>query len=74
MAEYSDELKKLAAIAADLSLPAELRIRSVKQLGNIGTQEALIVLLSVAANENLDPKERDFALKQARKIIKLARR
>ena len=73
MAEHPDELKKLATIATDLELSAELRIKAMEMLGNIGTHEALLVLLELAANEELIRDERDFALKQAREIIKLAR-
>lgn len=70
MSEKSEELKKLAAIAGDMKLPAELRTKAVEQLGNIGTHEALLTLLQLAANEGLLTKERDLALKQAREIIK----
>jgi hypothetical protein len=70
MSEKSDELKKLAAIAADMKLPAELRTKAIEQLGNIATHEALLALLDLAANEGLITKERDLALKQAREIIK----
>jgi len=70
MSEKPDELKKLAAIAADMQLPAELRTKAVEQLGNIATHEALLVLLDLAANEGLITKERDLALKQAREVIK----
>ena len=70
MSEQPEELKKLAAIAADMKLPAELRTKATEQLGNIATHEALLALLDLAANEGLITKERDFALKQAREIIK----
>ena len=70
MAEKPDELKKLIAIAADLQLAADLRINAIKQLGKIGTHEALLSLLELAGNEHLIRKERDLALKQARGIIK----
>ena len=70
MSEKSDELKKLAAIAADMTLPADLRVKAIEQLGNISTHEALLVLLELAANEGLITKERDLALKKAREIIK----
>ncbi len=73
MAERPEELKKLAAIATDLELSAELRIKAMEMLGNIGTHEALLALLELAANEELIRDERDFALKQAREIIKSAR-
>ena len=68
--EKPEELKKLAAIAADLKLPAKMRIDAIEQLGEIATHESLLVLLDLAANEGLFTKERDFALKQAREIIK----
>jgi len=70
MAEKPDELKKLIAIATDLQLAADLRSNAIKQLGKIGTHEALLALLELAGNEHLIRKERDFALKQAREIIK----
>jgi len=73
MAERPEELKKLATIATDLELSAELRIKAMEMLGNIGTHEALLALLELAANEELIRDERDFALKQAREIIKSAR-
>ena len=68
--EKPEELKKLAAIAADLKLPADLRTKAIDQLGIISTHEALLVLLDLAANEGLFTKERDLALKKAREVIK----
>jgi len=73
MSERPNELKKLAAIATDLELPNELRIKATEQLGNIGTREALLALLDLAANEKLVREERELALKQAREIIKSGR-
>ena len=70
MSEQPEELKKLAAIAADMKLPAELRTKAIEQLGNIATHEALLAVLDLAANEGLITKERDLALKQARAVIK----
>ncbi len=70
MAEQPEELKKLAAITTDLEFTAELRIKAIEQIGNIGSHEALLALLDVVANEKLTAKERDLALEQARKIIK----
>ena len=70
MAERPDELKKLATIATDLEYPAKLRMDALKELGRIGTHEALLVLLELVANEKLIRKERELALKQAREIIK----
>jgi len=69
MSERPNELKKLAAIAADLELSAELRIKAIKSVGRMGTYEALLVLLDIGGNEKLIRKERSLALKQARKII-----
>ena len=73
MSEHSNELKKLATIATDLELPAELRIRAIESLGRIGTHEALLTLLELAGNDGLISKERELALKQAREIIKSGR-
>ena len=70
MPEQAEELKKLAAIAADMQLPGELRSKAVEQLGNMASHEALLALLELAANEKLIKGERDLALKQARGIIK----
>ena len=70
MAEYTNELKKLTAIATDLEISSELRIKATEQIGRIGTHKALLVLLELAATEKLIRKEREFALKQAREIIK----
>jgi len=70
MPEHENELKKLANIALDLELPAELRTKAVEQLGKIGTHAALLVLLGLVANEDLVREEREFALKQAREIIR----
>jgi len=73
MAEQPDELKKLATIATDLEISSELRIKAVEQISRIGTHEALLVLLELAANEKLTRKERELAVKQAREIIKSGR-
>ncbi len=70
MAELPDELKKLADIATDLEFPSKLRIDAIDQLGNIGSHEALLTLLNLAANDRLAAKERDIALKQARRIVR----
>ncbi len=70
MSERPDELKKLAEIAADMKLPAEIRKKAIEQLGVISTHDALLALLDIAANESLIAKERDLALKQAREVIK----
>jgi len=73
MSEQSNELKKLATIATDLELSAELRIKAIESVGRIGTHEALLVLLEMAARDDLITKERELALKQAREIIKSGR-
>lgn len=71
--QMSDELRKLADIAGDLGLLVDLRIKATELLGNIGTHEALLVLLELAGNDNLPVKERDLALKKSREIIKSGR-
>ena len=70
MSEKPDELKKLSEIAADMKLPADIRIKAIEQMGVIATHDSLLALLDIAANENLVTKERDLALKQARGVIK----
>jgi len=70
MAEQPNELKKLSTIATDLELSAALRTKAIELLGNIGTHDALLALLDLAANEKLIKEERDIAIKHAREIIK----
>ena len=70
MAEQPEDLKKLVAVATDLGLSAELRTKAVKLIGNIGTHDALLALLDLAANEKLTKGERERALKHAREIVK----
>ncbi len=72
MAERPDELKKLVAVATDLTLSVELRTKAIKLIGNIGSHEALLALLNLAANEKLTKKERELTLKHAKGIIKSA--
>ena len=73
MAEQSNELKKLATIAADLGLSAELRIKSIELIGSIGTHDALLILLDLAANREFVKEERDIALQRASEIVKSGR-
>lgn len=70
MAEKPDEVKRLLAIAGDTELTSEVRIKAVDAIGKIGTHEALLALLDLAARETLIKGERDRALKHARKIVK----
>ncbi len=70
MAERTNELNKLVTIATDLQLAAALRTKAIEQLGSLGTHEALLALLDLAANTGLIRSERELALKQAREIIK----
>ena len=70
MTEQLNESKKLVAIATDLKLSAGLRTTAIESLGNIGTHDALLALLELAANEKLLKGERELALKQARGIIR----
>ncbi len=67
------ELQMLITIATDMALINKLRIQAIKSIGHIGTREALLALLDLAANENLNSGERDLALKQARGIISQGR-
>ena len=70
MSERPNEVQKLSDIAADRDLPADLRAKAMEQLGNIGTHEALLALLSIIANQDLASEEREAALQEAREIIR----
>ena len=70
MAEESNRLQKLVAIATDLKISSELRAQAITQLGGIGTHAALVALLDMVANEALTWEERMFALNQAEKVLK----
>ena len=70
MAEKPNELTKLVNLATDLQMEAKLRISAIEQLGSLGTHDALLALLELAANTGLIRAERELALKQAREIIK----
>jgi len=73
MAEQPDELKRLVDVATDMVLSAKLRTSSIELIGKIGTHEALLALLELAAHEQLTRGERELALKQARNIIRAGR-
>lgn len=66
----ASELSKLTAIATDMDLAGKLRQNAIESMGHIGTHDALLALLQLAANENLNAGERKLALKQADKLIK----
>jgi hypothetical protein len=68
--QVSGEIQKLCAIATDLDLVPKIRTQAIESISNIGTHEALLALLGLAANDKLPVNERDLALKQARNIIK----
>jgi len=70
MSERQDEMKKLTAIATDMGLAAELRIKAIDLLGRNTTREALLILLDLGANEQLYREERELALKHAIEIVK----
>lgn len=74
MPDQPTELRKLASIAADLELDADMRIKAQGMIGRMGTHEALLALLELAANEQLAVTERDLALKQARELIRSGHR
>lgn len=66
----TEELRKLAQIATDTQLSSKMRDQAISQLGELGSHEALLVLLNLAANDRLTRDTRDLALKKARDIIK----
>jgi hypothetical protein len=69
----TDELRKLASIATDMQMTGKMRSHAVDQLGEIGSHEALLVLLNLAANDKLNSDERVLALKRAQEIVKKGR-
>ena len=71
--EKLDELKKLANIATDMELSIEMRNKAIDMLRNVGTHEALLVLLNLVANDKLNVPERERALKRAKNILKSGR-
>jgi hypothetical protein len=66
----NEELKKLSGIATDMQLDAKLRTQAIELIANLGNHEALLALLSLAANTQLSVNERDLALKRSRDIVK----
>ena len=69
----TEELRKLANIATDMQLDSKMRTQAIKQLRDIGSHEALLIMLNLAANDKLNVEERDLALKKAREIVKKSR-
>jgi hypothetical protein len=65
-----DELKKMTNIATDLGLSEKMRTQAINGLGEMGSHEALVALLNLAANERLHIPERELALKKAKDIVK----
>ena len=74
MPDQPPELKKLASIAADMELDSDMRVKAIETIGRIGTRDALLVLLDLAANEDLTIESRDLSLKLSREIVKSGRR
>ena len=66
----SDEIRKLATIATDMQLAPKLRTQAIELIGSISNHQALLALLALAANTNLNISERDLALKKARDVVK----
>ena len=73
MIEQPNELKKLAAIAGDLGLSSDLRIKSIELIGDIGTHDAFLALLDLVASQKLVKEERELVLKHTREIPKSGR-
>jgi hypothetical protein len=69
----SDELRKLGDIAVDMDLNNKMRAQAIARLGEVGSHEALLVLLNIAANDKLGIDDRDLALKHAREIVRKGR-
>ncbi len=69
----TEELRKLAGIATDMQMAGKMRTQAIKQLGEMASHEALLVLLNLAANDKLNIDERELALKRAREIVRKGR-
>jgi len=65
-----EEVEKLKKLAMNKNLLVSQRIVAIELLGDIGTREAMLALLDVAADIELLASERSFALSKAREIIK----
>ncbi|MDD4860220.1 MAG: hypothetical protein PHR56_08505 [Dehalococcoidales bacterium] len=70
--ELPEELKKLVTIATDIELAEKLRVQAIESISHGRSYEALLALLSLAADEKLTFPERDLAVKKARDLIKAA--
>ncbi len=75
MAEFSPdnighELEKLMSIATDNEISSDLRSQAIKSIGHIGSHEALLCLLELAASTKVMGRDRELALKQAQVIVK----
>ena len=71
MAEtYSPELKKLMNIAQDASLSAVMRSQAIADIARLGSRQAFLALLDIAADKSADYEIRDQSLVSAREIIK----
>jgi hypothetical protein len=70
MADNTDELQKMYEVATDMVFSTRLRSQSIELIGKLGSHEALLALLELAANEQLSRDERLLALKQATNIVK----
>ena len=65
-----EEVEKLKKLATDKNLLVSQHIDAIGLLGDIGTREAMLALLDVAADSGLLASERSYALIKAREIIK----
>ena len=72
-ARRTAELKKLETIVNDRELDGKIRNHAIDVLGDMADHEALLVLLSIVANDKLGIDERELALKRARDIVKKGR-
>lgn len=68
--QINNELQKLCGLAADMALTEKIRHQAMQSIADIGSHEALLVLLDLAANKNLTVKDRELALKYAKNIVK----
>ncbi|ADJ26659.1 conserved hypothetical protein [Dehalogenimonas lykanthroporepellens BL-DC-9] len=71
MAEtFSPELKKLMNIARDAAFSAGMRSQAIADIARLGSRQAFLALLDIAADKDIEADIRDQALVSARDILK----
>ena len=70
MARQLDDIEKLKGIATDAALSSGLRVKAIENLGDMGSHQAFLALLEIAASQEMIREERDLALRVCRDMLK----